>query len=217
MSLVMPVLLGGPICYFFARKLRELAVAHETLAIIASQDSLTTCLNRGAFVTLTDAYLSRVDSEPACYGAMLVVDADHFKRVNDRFGHANGDIALKLIAQSMKSALRSVDLLGRVGGEEFAVFLPKMDRTQLENVAQRIRQAVTNLDFRPNGTPEELSVSVGAVTFQGMVTYDQLFQAADQKLFEAKHLGRNRVEYGVIAGGQSWARPTAGFRSGLAS
>ncbi len=105
--------------------MRQLANAHKQLTVIASTDGLTSCFNRAAFTTLVDAYLERVNQqERRCDGALLVMDVDHFKNVNDNFGHDAGDEALKLTAQSIRSTLREVDLVGRMGGEEFSVFLP---------------------------------------------------------------------------------------------
>ena len=96
----MPLVIAGPLLYFyFSSKLRELAIAHHELAIHASTDSLTSVLNRGAFTTLVDAYLARVKAEENGAGALLVIDVDHFKRINDRFGHDAGDQALTIIAE----------------------------------------------------------------------------------------------------------------------
>lgn len=198
MAVVVPLLTAGLVFYFFANKLRQLAIAHHKLALIASQDSLTTCLNRGAFMTLVDAYLSQVNAAQPVDGAMLIVDADHFKDINDRFGHASGDEALRLIASTLKVAVRPNDLVGRIGGEEFAVFLARADSTQAIAVAERIRQAIHNSSFDASGVPARLSVSVGAAVFTGPVTSAALFQSADSFLYEAKHGGRNRVAFGPV-------------------
>jgi len=104
-----PLIIAAPLLYYFSSKLRELAIAHHKLALLASTDSLTEVLNRGAFTTLVDAYLDDVrDSEAS--GALLVIDVDHFKRINDSLGHDRGDEALRLIAGTIKDAVRSVDL-----------------------------------------------------------------------------------------------------------
>lgn len=195
-AILIPIVMSGPIFYLFADRLRELAVAHHELAIIASQDSLTTCLNRGAFVTLVDAYLSQVNAANPVGGAMLVIDVDNFKIVNDRFGHSTGDQALRLIVTAIKEGLRPDDLVGRVGGEEFAVFLPRVDDATAVGVAERICHQVSSATFTPMGTQERLSVSVGGVSFVGSMPFDELFKAADAKLYKAKHNGRDRVEFG---------------------
>jgi diguanylate cyclase len=198
-AILIPIFLSAPIFYWFASKLRELAIAHHELAIIASKDSLTTCLNRGAFVTLVDAYLRQVNSSPSLAGALLMIDADNFKSINDRFGHAIGDEALKAIASTIKAALRPDDLLGRVGGEEFAIFLPKVDEPTAVSIAERVRQQVGSIDLAAGGIPVPISISVGGAGFHGRVLFDDLFRAADARLYAAKKAGRNRV---VFAG---WA------------
>jgi len=192
-ALLLPLLMSAPVYYFFANKLRQLAIAHHQLALLASQDSLTTCLNRGAFSTLVDAYLRQVNAALPIGGALLMIDADHFTDINDRYGHAYGDTALKLIAETMKNAVRPTDLVGRVGGEEFAVFLPRADSQHASAVAERIRVAVSNTSLAAAGPAASLSVSVGAVVFEGQTSVETLFQAADALLYEAKRLGRNRV------------------------
>jgi diguanylate cyclase len=198
-AILIPILLSAPIFYYFASKLRELAIAHHELTIIASQDSLTACLNRGAFITLVDAYLAQVNgaAEPTC-GGLLMVDADHFKSINDRFGHSAGDSALRMVANGIKSVLRAADLIGRVGGEEFAVFLPRTQAVDVEKVGDRIMGAVNDLNFRPAGRPEMLSVSVGGAVFRGPVSFAELFSTADARLYEAKRRGRNRAEYSAV-------------------
>ena len=196
LATVLPIIMSGPIIYLFSSKLRQLAVVQHELALIASEDSLTTCLNRGAFVTLVDAYLNQLKDAGLVGGALLVVDADHFKEINDRYGHANGDVALKLIAKSLKGEVRPTDLVGRIGGEEFGVFLPRVDAAAALDIAERIRRSVAQTAFAPNGVPAQISVSIGAAVFHGSMSYQTLFKSADNLLYQAKGLGRNRVEYG---------------------
>lgn len=190
----LPLLMSAPFFYYFAGKLRDGAIAQHQLALIASRDSLTTCLNRGAFITLVDAYLSQVNAPVAVEGGLLMVDADKFKSINDRFGHPAGDRALQLMAEAIKSSVRAKDLVGRVGGEEFAVFLPQANAVQVRDVAERIRTRVNTIGFAPNGRSCPLSVSVGGVVFRSSIRFEQLFAAADARLYEAKGAGRNRVD-----------------------
>lgn len=193
-DLVLPTIIAGPVFFFFLTKLRELAIAHHELSIVASTDGLTAVLNRGAFTMLVEAYLSKVEAEEVNrHGALLVVDADNFKRINDRFGHDRGDDALKIIAQSIKSVLRGVDLVGRMGGEEFGVFLPGSSPQQAEGVAERIRRTISDVDFSPDGISTKLSVSVGGASFDRKVPFNELYRLADQRLYLAKQAGRNRV------------------------
>lgn len=199
LAILMPIFLSAPTLYYFANKLRQLAMAHRDLAIIAAQDSLTTCLNRGAFVTLVDAYLSQVNTSVPVGGALLVIDADHFKAINDHFGHSTGDDALKLIASTIKDVLRPDDLVGRVGGEEFAAFLPRADHSHAVAVAERIRVRVSSVGLISGGARVPISVSIGGARFEGSIAFDDLFRAADANMYVAKNSGRNCVAFGAAA------------------
>ncbi|MEO6015602.1 MAG: GGDEF domain-containing protein [Devosia sp.] len=193
-DIFVPMLLAVPLLLFFTGKLRELAIAHQRLTVYASTDGLTQVMNRAAFSTLVEAYLGDVrNHEERAKGALLIIDADNFKSVNDRFGHDRGDEALIAIARAIKSMLRAPDLVGRLGGEEFGVFLPGASPDQAELVAERIRKNVASAEFAPAGTPHKLSVSVGGAIFASAVPFAELFRFADQQLYAAKQSGRNRV------------------------
>jgi len=195
-DILIPIVLAVPLLLILSLKMRALARAHAELQVVASTDSLTRVLNRGAFTMLVDAYLGHVrdhDARPEKEGALLIVDADHFKEINDRFGHDRGDEALKVIARSIQGLVRTADLVGRVGGEEFGVFLPGSDPRQAEAVAERIRRTVSEAEFSADGERAPLSVSVGGAVFRGDVRYEDLFHVADQQLYRAKQAGRNKV------------------------
>lgn len=185
---VIPVLLAGPLFIYLALKLRELAIANHKLMEVATIDYLTRCLNRGAFTAHVEATLA---SPGRSQGALLVIDADQFKRINDRFGHGSGDEALRLIAAAIRSAVGSKDVVGRLGGEEFAVFLERTGDLGLS--AQTVRRAVEAVRFMPQGKWWPLTVSVGGVSFDAPVPFSELYRMADDLLYEAKHSGRNRV------------------------
>lgn len=194
-NVVIPLLLAPPFFFYLLSKLRQLAIANSRLMQIASTDNLTSCLSRAAFTTLVDAYLSKVsENRTETEGALIVFDVDHFKSVNDRFGHDNGDKALKLIVQKVKSEVRDIDLLGRMGGEEFAIFMPGVSRGSTMAVAERIRTSVCEIKFKPEGTDCQLSISLGVSTFAVPATFQDLYRSADQQLYEAKRNGRNRVK-----------------------
>lgn len=193
-DIFVPIVLAVPLLAYFTSKLRELAIAHQRLTIHASTDALTQVMNRAAFSTLVDAYLAearRAEDKPT--GALLIIDADNFKSVNDRFGHDRGDEALVAIARAIKSMLRGADLVGRLGGEEFGVFLPGATSEQAAAVAERIRQQVREAAFEPAGAPHPLSVSVGGAVFEQRLSFAELFRLADQQLYAAKRGGRDRV------------------------
>jgi diguanylate cyclase len=191
-DIFLPIGLAAPMLLFLTMKLRELAIAHYELAQYASLDSLTAVLNRGAFTALVEGYLAQV-REQELKGALLVVDADNFKTINDRFGHDCGDEALLIIARSIQAILRSADLVGRIGGEEFGIFLPGSNATQAKHVAERVRQSIAEARFAPDGTPHGLSVSVGGAAFERRLPFSELFRVADQQLYAAKNSGRNRT------------------------
>jgi diguanylate cyclase len=174
-NLVIPLLLAPPFFFVLLNKLRELAIAHHELLSIASTDSLTSLLNRRAFTTMVDGYLERVKQDSAnCQGALLLVDVDHFKAVNDRFGHDSGDEALKLIARTIKETVREIDLVGRLGGEEFCVFIPSLKPDQIALIAERIRAAVNDASFVADERSYRLSVSVGGIIFAEAESFTSL-------------------------------------------
>jgi diguanylate cyclase len=197
---VIPLILAPPFFVYLLTKLRELAIAHQELMVVASTDSLTACLNRRAFTALVDGYLERIAREQVSReGALLVIDVDHFKHINDEFGHDRGDEALKLIAETIKGALRDIDVVGRIGGEEFSVFLPGLNPNRTEAVAERIRAAVNAATFIADDRACKLSVSVGGTTFDREASFSDLYRRADQRLYSAKRNGRNRVEIEHLA------------------
>ncbi|GHD12848.1 GGDEF domain-containing protein [Tianweitania populi] len=193
-NVIIPGLVAPPILFFLLSRMRELAIAHRELQILASTDGLTDCLTRRAFTTLVDAYLEQVSQEDKQRGgALLVIDVDYFKLINDQFGHDEGDHALRVIADTIKGSLREIDLIGRIGGEEFSVFLPGAAPEAARSVAERIRQSVSQSLFAPLGQPVRMSVSVGGTTFGRPTEFSELYREADQQLYKAKRTGRNRV------------------------
>lgn len=201
-DVIIPLILAPAFFFLLLSKMRELAVANERLMQVASTDGLTSCLSRAAFTTLVDVYLQRVAQSENPSGALLILDLDHFKAVNDRFGHEQGDCALQIVVQRIKDTIRDVDLVGRMGGEEFGVFLPGLSIAATAGVAERIRSAVASAPFSPQGLSHQLSVSIGAVTFTDRQTFVDLYRLADKNLYAAKHSGRNRVEITAFELGQ---------------
>jgi two-component system cell cycle response regulator len=129
--------------------------------------------------------------------AVLMIDVDHFKRVNDSYGHAMGDQALKGVAETLRANLRVFDTLARYGGEEFVVVMPGASAGEATGAGERLRDAVSRMRFQPEsrGVPHRLTVSIGVAASTGStVTAEALLQVADRALDSAKHAGRNRVE-----------------------
>jgi diguanylate cyclase len=186
---VLPVLLGAPLFFYFSSKLRGLAIANARLGRVARTDSLTACLNRGAFTSRVNDWL--MDTTKPSGGALLMIDADNFKAINDHFGHDTGDEALTIIARSIRAVLRRGDIVGRMGGEEFAVFLPGVNQQQTTQIADRIRKSVNLAAFAPDGQQRNLSVSIGGAVFEKRTNFAELFRLVDQRLYGAKDAGRN--------------------------
>lgn len=188
-AIVLPLVLATPSFFILMVMLRELGIANGRLDELASFDMLTGCLNRRAFTAAVEKRLAEGRD-----GALLVVDADRFKAVNDCFGHDGGDEALRLIASSIRSTVRSGDQVGRLGGEEFGIYLPDACHSTAAEAAERIRAAVSGAAFMPSGKRHRLSVSIGCAVHEGPADFDELFSLADKRLYAAKRHGRDRVE-----------------------
>ncbi|MBN9243067.1 MAG: GGDEF domain-containing protein [Mesorhizobium sp.] len=170
-----------------ARAHAQLAATHRRLAHKARHDDLTGMLNRESFFAVLEGSRRKADR-----GALLIIDADHFKRINDSYGHLTGDEALLLIAAALKRSLRAGDVLGRIGGEEFCAFLPGADEHEARSIAERVRREVELVRFRPvDERTVPLTVSIGGTMCGQDVGTADLMRSADRRLYEAKHGGRN--------------------------
>ncbi len=198
LDVFLPLALAGPIIWFFMNKLRELAAAHDRLAVFASTDALTGVLNRSALTSAIERQLATPADGVPVRGALMILDADNFKSINDSYGHDQGDVALRLITDAVKGVLRQTDLVGRIGGEEFCVFLPGANQFTADAVGERIRHAVSVIPFMPQGKPHKLAVSVGGAVFDRRLPLSDLLRVADQQLYFAKQNGRNRVAISPI-------------------
>ena len=161
--------------------------------IEAGNDSLTQLLSRRYLNTILSREInfSRKQSTPL---SLIAADADYFKKINDRYGHAAGDQALKLIANTLQKYCRSSDYAFRVGGEEFLLLLIDTSVTQAQLVAERIRKEIENLCVETEqGVKFSLTLSLGCVEYDGHPDYQHFLDAADVVLYRAKHDGRNQV------------------------
>jgi diguanylate cyclase (GGDEF)-like protein len=171
--------------------------SEERMRHLAMYDPLTELHNRRAFMELAGRELARARRE-GVPTALLMIDLDHFKAINDQYGHQAGDRVLADIAARLRATVRSADLPGRYGGEEFCVLLPCTGADEAQRIAERVRAAVAQ---RPlGGLPAPVTVSIGAAcaTNPGL-SLDQLLREADDRLYTAKAAGRNRVVADVRA------------------
>jgi diguanylate cyclase (GGDEF)-like protein len=168
---------------------------HKTAALV---DSLTGISNRRAFLEEGEEHLKRQTNDPRPTAVMLL-DLDHFKSINDRHGHPIGDRVLEIFAKVTSSCLRRSDLFGRLGGEEFAALLYDTDRERALAVAEQIRTSFAAVTGEVEGRPVGGTVSIGIViAYDAMLGLSALLAQADHALYRAKDAGRNCVEIGSI-------------------
>ncbi|HVL10660.1 MAG TPA: diguanylate cyclase [Burkholderiaceae bacterium] len=165
---------------------------------LATTDSLTQLPNRHAFMTDLAAELSRLQRDSTRTAAVLMLDLDYFKSINDRWGHATGDMALQHFAGLLRRQLRQTDVAGRMGGEEFAVILHGADTAAAAAFARRLQESLDTTPVHPEGqTPFTLTVSIGiAAMYASDSTPELALSRSDQALYRAKAAGRNCIELG---------------------
>lgn len=171
------------------RKLIEFA-----LEKLASTDPLTGLPNRRYFLEVGDRELERVQrfDFPA---SVLMIDLDHFKTVNDTYGHAAGDETLRRVSLACKATLRQIDVVARLGGEEFVALLPGADEAAATLVAERLRCAVRDTLIKTDQSEFSITASFGVTEISGHdLKFDECLSRADAALYRAKRAGRNRVE-----------------------
>jgi len=178
-------LLAGLVGYLVRINLKEVK---GELEISATYDALTKTLNRQSFLKLFPKKAAKGEVH-----ALILFDVDHFKSVNDEFGHAAGDRVLAQIAEAVKKILRREDVLARWGGEEFIVFLPRTDAEGAKVVAQKLRNAVRELQI-PELRGRRITISLGVTTLRKGEQLKEAVKRADEALYRAKRLGRDRVE-----------------------
>ena len=166
--------------------------SREALRVQATRDGLTGALNRTAGLSALDLELGRARRD-AKHVAVIMLDIDHFKRINDTHGHAAGDTVLRACSQRLRAALRPYDLIARFGGEEFVIVLPGCDRFTGSAVAERLRVALDAASIFYEATPIHVTSSFGVAVAQAGEAASQLVARADAALYGAKRDGRNRV------------------------
>lgn len=174
---------------------QELRQQKEAAEMLARVDALTGVASRRAFTERAELEIQRAlrYRQPLC---VVMVDLDRFKRVNDTYGHSVGDAVLVAFAQAIMHEVREVDMVGRLGGEEFAVLLPGIAGEEAMRVAERMRQAVESRQLMVGGQPLRFTASFGVSEFDGIeLNMAGLLARADSALYHAKNTGRNRVVF----------------------
>lgn len=186
----------------------------------ARTDALCQVGNRKAVDERFEFMMSRYKSDRQPFGLMLI-DVDHFKRINDTFGHQAGDEVLTSIAAVLKACVRPSDFVGRLGGDEFVILLNQLSHNNVDKVGNRIKETVEKCDFNLNdkGHSTVVTLSMGLTIIEERDSIESLFERADRALYRSKELGRNRLS--ILLAGQSkpFFPPTRkeGIESGLNS
>lgn len=179
----------------FQQDITERKHLEQRLKDLATIDDMTQLWNRRYFMQAAEEEFERAQR----YGngfSFLMVDADRFKAVNDEFGHAAGDAVLINLANVMKQSVRKVDVVGRLGGEEFAILLPNTPKAEAINLAERIRKSVEETPADYAGQTLPITISIGIACFDSQDSHlDQIIQRADKALYQAKNQGRNRCVF----------------------
>jgi diguanylate cyclase (GGDEF)-like protein len=175
----------------------QLIAAREQLRFMAMHDSLTRVLNRVAFFEMFEHEVARARRRQTSL-ALIMADVDHFKQINDQFGHLGGDMALREIARRMSSTLRASDAMGRYGGEEFVIVAPECTAADAMTLADRFRTAVCGEPIVVDKGVVTVTMSLGAAATRDMDLSDHLLRAADEALYKAKQGGRNRIVSGTF-------------------
>ena len=176
----------------------NLVKAREDMRFKATHDALTGVWNRGSIMETLDREIVRSHREGSSLG-VLIADLDHFKSVNDTYGHLAGDCVLREVTKRLQSAVRTYDAVGRYGGEEFLILLPGCNAKETQDKAERLRAAINHLPINTESGSLDITMSAGAVA-SGDWPADsakQILQMADAALYRAKEEGRNRT---IMAG-----------------
>jgi len=176
----------------------NLMQAHAALTQKSRIDAMTGALTREAFLTELNAA-----SIAGRAGTLLLADADHFKRINDSFGHQTGDEALVAIADAISATTGVSDFWGRIGGEEFAIFLDGSSAEEAHAVAEALRRRTEATDIRREKGRVPVTISIGGVAVGAHFNIRQAIADADRRLYRAKRIGRNRVVLDEVAGDEA--------------
>lgn len=191
LAIIAPALVSPMVAAVIMSLAYRLDEAQQALARLALTDPLTGIGNRRQFIDDARRELARAAREGTGL-SLLLIDIDHFKLLNDRFGHAAGDEALMRVARHCAGTCRVTDIVCRWGGEEFGVLMPATSQQEAAEIAERLRADIAALDIE--GIPEAVTVSIGVAHARGPdLSLDALMHEADRQLYIAKDDGRNRV------------------------
>lgn len=195
-AILIPVIIGIPVLFVIEGQAEQLGIAVLHLDDMrldaedrAKRDSMTGLYNHQHFMDQIRSSKSKTG-----HGSLLVLDIDKFKNINDNFGHQKGDEALISVVKAVRASVRGDDIVGRIGGEEFAVYLQDASKYEAKIIANRIRENVEAIMFEPQkGMLAAITVSIGVAMKREVGNMVHALRLADLRMYEAKNTGRNRV------------------------
>ena len=192
LTTIIVVIIGLPLAYYLTRQHAELRVMAERYDWAAHFDDLTGLFNRRTFFEEAGKVIARAERRKSA-GTLLFVDLDRFKAINDTYGHAVGDMVLREFGDVMRTIVRSQDVAGRLGGEEFVVLLARADHDEAVEVSRRIRSALRGIPARIDLGSTPITTSIGVHVHRPGETLDEALIDADRNLYLAKQRGRDCV------------------------
>ncbi|MEZ9785812.1 hypothetical protein BCS96_04885 [Vibrio breoganii] len=184
--LIALILGGGAACYLELGKQKVINTLHDS----ATKDELTNCWNRYVFLQSLDTETSNAQRLNTPF-TLVIYDIDHFKKINDKYGHTTGDLVLKEFVEVINKGIRNTDVLARWGGEEFVLLLPRTKINEALNICERISEQIRAHNF---SIDDSVTTSVGLTAYENDVPSKELIQRADIALYEAKHQGRDCIK-----------------------
>ncbi len=180
-------------CAHITVTLEKIRLFHE-VRVLSIRDGLTGVYNHAHSMGMLEAEIGRAERYGTPF-SLIMADIDDFKRINDTYGHLAGDYVLQNVSRLLEMSLRTIDLVGRYGGEEFIVILPETNAEQAGLTGERVRKAIESGGFIHEGRKIELTISVGVATYQTGMDLPAVIKIADDNLYKAKKRGKNRVCY----------------------
>lgn len=208
LATVVAVLVGTPLAFICGTMATRIAALRSKVLRVSQNDGLTSCLNEATFSAMVETYSNQSPapgSDPL--GTILLVNLDDLRVVNSRFGYTWGNEALASVAATIKSTVRNGDIVGRISGDQFGVFLPGANEAFARSVANRIRTNVAKIQFFPTGIRYPLSIRAGAVIVSTRIGFDDLLRKVDGTLAMTRAPGRDWIEYLSLDGDAAGARP----------
>ena len=193
-AIVVPIAIGAPLSLMLAHSMQQVGRYRRALTHTAAHDQITDVFKRTAFSSMIDRRSPSRSPDGPRQGAFLVVSAENLRSINLHYGLDWGEEALRLVASTIRSSVRSDDIVGRLGQGEFGIFLPGATEDNAREVGQRIREGVARAYLMPKGPRAQerddiLSVSVGGVIFENELGFDVMYRAAEQQLANAENSG----------------------------